>query len=50
MPLLGDLILGLVAKLSNRWGDVQEATEVTVDVVGGAVGNEESLWAFVINS
>lgn len=47
MPLLGDLILGLVAKFSNRWGDVQETTEFTINVVGGTVGDKEFLRAFV---
>lgn len=49
MPLLGDLILGLVAKFSNRWGDVQETTEFTINVVGGTVGDEEFLRAFVFD-
>jgi len=50
MPFGSDLILRLVAELLHGRGNVQKSAKITVDVVGDAIGDEEFLRAFVIDS
>ena len=49
VALGGDMVLRFVAQFFNAGGDVEEAAEVAVDIVGGAVGDKEFFRPFVFD-